>query len=113
MRFLPIFLTAALAFAAGALVMRHGAPNFIAGARELLSHRLKFWRCRGGAGVGRETAAATTSNHAFEGYRAATLKRLESEARDFRVFLDGLRRSSDAADFQAFLQARRDTRALR
>jgi Protein of unknown function (DUF2852) len=55
----------------------------------------------------RDSAPRATHNAAFEDYRKATLKRLEQEADEFRAYLDRLRRSADAAAFEAFLNARR------
>ncbi len=46
-------------------------------------------------------------NEAFDDYRRATLKKLESEAEEFRKYLDGLRRAADASAFEAFLKSRR------
>ena len=55
----------------------------------------------------RASSPRATHNAAFEDYRQATLKRLEQEADEFRACLDRLRRSADAAAFEAFLNARR------
>jgi uncharacterized protein DUF2852 len=64
--------------------------------------RRKFW-----AGRKFDVATAPSGNAAFDGYRRATLKKLELEADEFRKYLDGLRRAADAAAFQSFLTARR------
>jgi hypothetical protein len=113
MHLMPIFLAAGIALAAGALAMRRGLPNLRFRFRRLLPQRLNFRHRGPRSGLEREGPEKATSNAAFAAYRAATIARLESEARDFRAFLERLRRSSDAADFQAFLRSRRETAAPR
>src|SRR5262249_57982456 len=44
----------------------------------------------------------TTGNHAFDEYRAETLRRLEEEEREFKEFLDRLRQAKDKAEFDQF-----------
>jgi phage shock protein PspC (stress-responsive transcriptional regulator) len=46
-------------------------------------------------------------NSAFDDYREETLKRLEEEEREFRAFLDRLRRAKDKAEFDEFMAARK------
>lgn len=46
-------------------------------------------------------------NTAFEDYREETLKRLEEEEREFRTFLDRLRRAKDKAEFDEFMSQRK------
>jgi len=96
---LPIVLTAALAFV----------------ACRFFASRLAFWRgaCHrarrdGSQGCFEARASRDLGNSAFNDYRRETLKKLEDEAAEFRKFLDSLRRAADAADFEAFLKARRD-----
>jgi len=48
-----------------------------------------------------------SGNHAFDEYRADTLKRLEEEQREFREFLDRLRMARDKAEFDQFMAERR------
>ncbi len=50
----------------------------------------------------------TTGNRAFDEYRADTLRRLEEEARDFEGFLDRLRMAKDKAEFDDFMNQRRN-----
>ena len=56
----------------------------------------------GGAG------GATSGNHAFDEYRAETLRRLEEEQQEFSTFLDRLRFAKDKAEFDAFMAERRE-----
>jgi len=49
----------------------------------------------------------TSGNHAFDEYRAETLKRLEEEEREFREFLERLRQAKDKAEFDQFMADRR------
>jgi hypothetical protein len=116
---LPLLLTAALAFAAGMFfVSRRGIPQALAGLSDRLGQRVAFWRrsCQhsgqhSGQRSGQRSGMSNTDglrNSAFEDYRRATLETLESEAAEFRTFLDGLRRAADSADFEAFLKSRRN-----
>ncbi|NOT72858.1 MAG: DUF2852 domain-containing protein [Hyphomicrobium sp.] len=52
--------------------------------------------------------AYSSGNAAFDDYRQATLKRLEEEEREFRTFLDRLRKAKDKSEFDAFMSERRD-----
>lgn len=52
-------------------------------------------------------APASSGNHAFDEYRAETLKRLEDEQREFKDFLDRLRVARDRAEFDQFMAERR------
>jgi hypothetical protein len=49
----------------------------------------------------------SSGNHAFDEYRAETLKRLEDEQREFKDFLERLRFAKDRAEFDQFMSARR------
>jgi len=49
-----------------------------------------------------------SGNHAFDEYRAETLRRLEEEQREFRDFLDRLRFAKDKAEFDQFMAERRN-----
>jgi hypothetical protein len=104
MHVMPILLTAGLAFATGVILSRRGVSHAIAGLRNKVAPRLAFWR-RSSPDLGGRVRPHGSS--AFEDYRRATLFRLEDEAREFRSFLDRLRQAADAADFEAFLKARR------
>jgi hypothetical protein len=105
MPLMPMLLTAALAFALGAFLARCGGPQATHGMRDRFGQRVAFWRRSCQRSDTRHTQELR--NSAFEDYRRATLAKLEGEAREFRTFLDGLRRAADAADFEAFLKSRR------
>src|SRR5258708_28879284 len=49
-----------------------------------------------------------SGNHAFDEYRAETLRRLEDEQREFLEFLDRLRHAKDKAEFDQFMTERRN-----
>ena len=49
----------------------------------------------------------SSGNHAFDAYRADTLRRLEEEQREFTAFLERLRFAKDKAEFDEFLADRR------
>ncbi|MBI2713371.1 MAG: DUF2852 domain-containing protein [Rhizobiales bacterium] len=53
------------------------------------------------------TNAPSSGNHAFDEYRAETLRRLEDEQREFRDFLERLRFAKDKTEFDAFMAERR------
>ena len=53
-------------------------------------------------------AAPLSGNHAFDEYRADTLRRLEDEQREFGSFLDRLRFAKDKAEFDQFMAERRE-----
>jgi hypothetical protein len=55
----------------------------------------------------RDRGFPSTGNHAFDEYRAETLRRLEEEAKDFRSFLERLRMAKDKAEFDQFMADRR------
>jgi hypothetical protein len=50
----------------------------------------------------------SSGNHAFDEYRAETLKRLEDEQREFHEFLDRLRFAKDKTEFDQFMAERRN-----
>lgn len=93
------------------------------------SGRLKAWRqaastCAPGVwhnlrsdaekAAQRFRSAGTTSssgNEAFDDYRAGELKRLEEEEREFKAFLEQLRRSRDRAEFDGFMAEQRRRKA--
>ncbi len=58
--------------------------------------------CRG------ERSSASSGNRAFDEYRDETLRRLEEEQREFRDFLDRLRHAKDKAEFDQFMNERRN-----
>jgi hypothetical protein len=69
---------------------------------------------RGGGGGGSWAGAdrwgypRSSGNHAFDEYRAETLRRLEEEQREFRDFLNRLRHAKDKAEFDQFMAERRN-----
>jgi Protein of unknown function (DUF2852) len=60
---------------------------------------------RGGRGGGQ---SRSSGNRAFDEYRAETLNRLEEEQREFKEFLERLRFAKDRAEFDQFMNERRD-----
>jgi hypothetical protein len=64
---------------------------------------------RGVERFGREMRAGfqSTGNRAFDDYREETLRRLEEESREFRAFLDRLRKAKDKQEFDQFMAERR------
>ncbi|MBV8840885.1 MAG: DUF2852 domain-containing protein [Alphaproteobacteria bacterium] len=56
-----------------------------------------------GGGSGR-----SSGNHAFDEYRAETLRRLEEEQREFKDFLNRLRFAKDKTEFDQFMAERRN-----
>ena len=51
--------------------------------------------------------AGTSGNHAFDEYKAETLRRMEEEQKEFGSFLDRLRFAKDKAEFDQFMAERR------
>jgi hypothetical protein len=49
---------------------------------------------------------ASSGNHAFDEYRAETLRRLEQEQREFMEFLNHLRHAKDKVEFDQFMTER-------
>ena len=68
------------------------------GRQEKMERWRENWR-RGWGG--------SSGNAAFDEYRAETLKRLEEEEREFRDFLDRLRKAKDKAEFDQFMADRK------
>ena len=50
----------------------------------------------------------SSGNHAFDEYRADTLRRLEEEQKEFGAFLERLRFAKDKAEFDQFMNDRRN-----
>jgi hypothetical protein len=67
--------------------------------------RDRMERRRGGEWWGRPRSSG---NHAFDEYRAETLRRLEEEQREFKEFLERLRFAKDRAEFDQFMAERRN-----
>lgn len=49
----------------------------------------------------------SSGNAAFDEYREETIRRLEEEQREFREFLERLRKAKDKAEFDEFMAERR------
>ena len=49
----------------------------------------------------------SSGNAAFDDYREETIRRLEEEQREFREFLERLRKAKDKAEFDQFMADRR------
>ena len=63
-----------------------------------------FW-----SGCGpRQQRSPSSGNRAFDEYRAETLRRLEDEQKEFAEFLERLRFAKDKAEFDQFMNERRD-----
>ena len=60
-----------------------------------------------GGGFGGWGREPSSGNRAFDEYRDETLKRLEEEQREFREFLDRLRKAKDKQEFDQFMAERR------
>jgi hypothetical protein len=75
--------------------------------------RMRAWMGPGGGGGGgwaghdRWGYPRSSGNHAFDEYRAETLRRQE-EQREFRDFLNRLRHAKDKAEFDQFMAERRN-----
>jgi hypothetical protein len=78
-----------------------------------LQEKLDRWSAGGAAArgwrgrPGGHGAYAPSGNRAFDEYRSETLRRLEEEANEFRVFLERLRHAKDKAEFDQFMADRR------
>ena len=69
------------------------------------------WQNNGGWQGNRDARPSGSSgNHAFDEYRAETLRRLEDEQREFLEFLERLRHAKDKAEFDQFMAERRAMR---
>ena len=60
--------------------------------------------------AGPRAANRSSGNDAFDAYRKAELERLEEEGREFKAFLERLRRARDKAEFDQFMAERRRVR---
>lgn len=117
----PLFAICAAVFAVGIalrlafVVALLFATGFLLFGRSLLRGFFRIWKFRSqgrpsSCSCRRVDARAShdSESFAFEGYRRATLRRLEEEAKEFRAFLAKLRNRADARDFQDFLRVRRE-----
>jgi Protein of unknown function (DUF2852) len=67
------------------------------------------WRSFWCSGAGpRQSTAPSSGNRAFDEYRAETLRRLEDEQKEFSSFLERLRFAKDKAEFDQFMDERRN-----
>jgi hypothetical protein len=99
----------------------------------IMGKRMAYWSCGGGYGGwqrnngggwspqggpppwanwrgfwgGSCRPSASSGNHAFDEYRAETLRRLEDEQKEFSSFLERLRFAKDKAEFDQFMNERR------
>ena len=87
---------------------RHAAPAWQGGNWQGYGWQGRSERPSGGGWCGPRRRGAASGNTAFDEYRAETLRRLEDEEREFRSFLDRLRRARDKAEFDQFLADRRN-----
>jgi hypothetical protein len=65
------------------------------------------WRDRYQQEAPAHFSAGPSGNHAFDEYKAETLRRLEDEQREFFGFLERLRHAKDKAEFDQFMAERR------
>ena len=77
-----------------------------------LESRGRWYNMEGGRGCGgwgRGGSRRTTSgNAAFDEYKSETLKRLEDEQKEFVDYLEKLRAAKDKAEFDQFMNDRRN-----
>jgi hypothetical protein len=85
------------------------------GGRRAMKRAMKeqFWREAGpwakNWATGQAGAAGPSSgNHAFDEYKAETLRRMEEEQKDFGAFLERLRFAKDKSEFDQFMSERRN-----
>jgi hypothetical protein len=62
----------------------------------------KTWACGSS-----DRPASTSGNHAFDEYKAETLRRMEEEQKEFGSFLERLRFAKDKSEFDQFMAERR------
>ena len=67
------------------------------------------WGGGNGSGGDHTPTPPSSGNHAFDEYRAETLRRLEEEQNEFSSFLERLRFAKDKAEFDQFMADRRQT----
>jgi hypothetical protein len=84
----------------------HGSGDRWQRRMERMQQRME--RMQGAAGRWGGGGYRTSSgNRAFDEYRAATLRRLEEEQREFMDFLNRLRHAKDKAEFDQFMNEQR------
>ena len=83
--------------------------NRLQGKMDRLRERMAGRECGFGGGFGGWGRGGPSSgNRAFDEYRAETLRRLEDEQREFHDFLGRLRMARDKAEFDQFMNERRN-----
>jgi len=65
--------------------------------------------CDNDRNASQQSSQPSSGNHAFDDYRAETLRRLEEEQSEFSSFLERLRFAKDKAEFDQFMAERRQT----
>ena len=89
----------------------HGGHDRWQHKMERMQRKMDWMRSRMGGGApagGFWGGAPSSGNHAFDEYRAETLRRLEEEQKEFGSFLDRLRFAKDKAEFDQFMAERRN-----
>ena len=66
------------------------------------------WKSFWCGGPQRQATSPSSGNRAFDEYRAETLRRLEEEQKEFSAFLERLRFAKDKAEFDQFMDERRN-----
>jgi hypothetical protein len=86
---------------------KHGGTDRWQRRMERMQHRMERMQStaeRWGCG---STYRTSSGNHAFDEYRAETLRRLEEEQQEFMAFLERLRHAKDKAEFDQFMAEHR------
>jgi len=81
---------------------------YMIGTNRMGNHMKHKMRGRMGKCCGKHRYGRTTGNSAFDAYREETLKRLEDEQNAFQSFLQNLREAKDRAEFDEFMNSRKD-----
>ena len=94
----------------------YGGPDRWHRKMERLREKMERWQAHSGPhgwghygrdrGYGRGGWGQSSGNHAFDDYRADTLRRLEEEQAEFEAFLAKLRYAKDQAEFDQFMAER-------
>jgi hypothetical protein len=83
----------------------HGWQGKMERMQSKMERKMDRMRSRMG---GQHGYAPSSGNRAFDDYRADTLRRLEDEQMQFKDFLDRLRHAKDKAEFDQFMNERRN-----
>jgi hypothetical protein len=85
----------------------YGGENRFQRKMERMQWKMDRMRERAGQGFsGFGWGPPSSGNHAFDEYRADTIRRLEEEQREFREFLERLRFAKDKTEFDQFMSER-------